>query len=173
MDVREAIYAVSGCVVFVFVILLCGERFPALLKQVGNSKGVRRLITDQISDMLTRLRNAAMVGHDQVSMPTAKTKVAIAEILKQEGFIRNYNVDESGTVGVLHIGLKYSANDESVILGIKRISSPGCRVYVRAKEIPRVLNGLGMAILSTPQGVLVDRECKRANVGGEVLCYIW
>ncbi len=131
------------------------------------------MITDHIADMLTRLRNATMAGHERVSMPASKLKLAIAQILKKEGFIRNYNLEENNYQGVLHIGLKYGPNDEPVILGIKRISKPGLRVYVKAKEIPKVVNGLGIAILSTPQGVLVDRACKRANVGGEVLCYVW
>ncbi len=131
------------------------------------------MTTDHIADMLTYLRNAALVGHERVSMPASKMKLALAEILKQEGFIRNYNLEENKIQGLLHIGLKYGPNNEPVIVGIKRISKPGRRVYVRAKESPKVLNGLGIAILSTPRGVLADRSCRQANVGGEVLCYVW
>ena len=131
------------------------------------------MISDQISDMLTRIRNATMVGHDTVSMPTAKSKVAIAGILKKEGFINSFHVEEKDVQGLLHLNLKYGPENEKVIIGLKRISKPGRRIYVGAKEIPKVLNGLGIAILSTPKGVLVDRICRRENVGGEVLCYVW
>ncbi len=131
------------------------------------------MTNDQISDMLTRLRNATMVGHVSVSMPTSKLKVAIAGILKHEGFIGSFHVEEKDVQGVLHVGLKYGPENEPVILGMKRVSKPGRRIYVGAKEIPKVLNGLGIAILSTPKGVLVDRICRRENVGGEVLCYVW
>ena len=132
------------------------------------------MITDHIADMLTRLRNASLVGHERLSMPSSKMKVAIARILQEEGFIRGYKVREDDPAKpVLQLELRYGPNGEPVILGLKRISKPGLRVYVKAKEIPRVVNGLGIAILSTPQGVMVDRACRRANVGGELLCYVW
>lgn len=131
------------------------------------------MITDHISDMLTRLRNAAMVKHEKVSMPSTKMKIAIAEILKEEGYIDGYGVEENNHQGILHIDLKYGPNNEQVIRGLKRVSKPGLRIYVKATEIPKVLNGLGIAILSTSKGVLVDKSCRKDNIGGELLCYVW
>ena len=130
-------------------------------------------MSDTLGDMLTRIRNGQSAGLETVGSPASKLRENVLAVLKKEGFIRNYNLEENNYQGVLHIGLKYGPNDEPVILGIKRISKPGLRVYVKAKEIPRVVNGLGIAILSTPRGVLADRTCRQANVGGEVLCYVW
>jgi len=131
------------------------------------------VMTDPIADMLTRIRNANVVGHDKLAVPASKMKIEIADILKREGFIRNYEVSEDNKQGVLRIYLKYGANDEKVITGLKRISKPGLRVYAKADEVPRVLNGLGTAVVSTSKGVLSDKEARSQAVGGEVLAYIW
>lgn len=131
------------------------------------------VMTDPIADMLTRIRNANVVGHDKLELPASKMKAEIADILKREGFIRNYEVSEDKKQGVLRIYLKYGANDEKVITGLKRISKPGLRVYAKADEVPRVLNGLGTAVISTSKGILSDREARSQAVGGEVLAYIW
>src|SRR5699024_10578 len=130
------------------------------------------VMTDPIADMLTRIRNANVVGHDKLAVPASKMKIEIADILKREGFIRNYEVSEDNKQGVLRIYLKYGANDEKVITGLKRISKPGLRVYAKADEVPRVLNGLGTAVVSTSKGVLSDKEARSQAVGGEVLAYI-
>lgn len=131
------------------------------------------VMTDPIADMLTRIRNSNVVGHDKLELPASKIKTEIADILKREGFIRNYEVSEDSKQGVLRIYLKYGANDEKVITGLKRISKPGLRVYAKADEVPRVLNGLGTAVISTSTGVLTDKEARSQAVGGEVLAYIW
>ncbi len=130
-------------------------------------------MTDPIADMLTRIRNANMVRHDKLELPASKLKREIADILKREGFVRDYEFIEDDKQGVLRIFLKYGANDERVITGIKRISKPGLRVYAKADEVPRVLNGLGIAIVSTSNGVLSDKEARSQAVGGEVLAYVW
>ena len=126
-------------------------------------------MTDPIADMLTRIRNANQMRNKEVAMPTSKMKVEIAKILDNEGFIESYTVKEN----TLTLTLKYGLNKERVITGLKRISKPGLRVYAKSDEIPRVLNGLGIAIISTPQGVMTDKEARKANVGGEVIAYIW
>lgn len=131
------------------------------------------VMTDPIADMLTRIRNANVVRHPQLELPASKLKTEIADILKREGYIRDYEVMEDNKQGVLRIYLKYGANNERVITGLKRISKPGLRVYAKADEVPRVLNGLGTAIVSTSKGVLSDREARAQSVGGEVLAYIW
>ncbi|GAB6932371.1 30S ribosomal protein S8 [Calditerricola satsumensis] len=131
------------------------------------------VMTDPIADMLTRIRNANMVRHDMVEVPASKLKREIAEILKREGFIRDAEYIDDGKQGILRIFLKYGPNNERVITGIKRISKPGLRVYAKKDEIPRVLGGLGIAILSTSKGVMTDKEARKANVGGEVICYVW
>ncbi|WP_163971957.1 30S ribosomal protein S8 [Oceanobacillus halotolerans] len=131
------------------------------------------VMTDPIADMLTRIRNANMVRHDKLELPASKLKREIADILKREGFVRDYEFIEDDKQGVLRIFLKYGANDERVITGIKRISKPGLRVYAKADEVPRVLNGLGIAIVSTSNGVLSDKEARSQAVGGEVLAYVW
>jgi small subunit ribosomal protein S8 len=131
------------------------------------------VMTDPIADMLTRIRNANMVKHEKLELPASKMKTEIADILKREGFVRDYEVIEDNKQGVLRIFLKYGVNEERVITGIKRISKPGLRVYAKAGEVPRVLNGLGIAIVSTSKGVLSDKEARSQAVGGEVLAYVW
>jgi small subunit ribosomal protein S8 len=128
---------------------------------------------DPIADMLTRIRNANALRYDEVSMASSKQKVAIAEILKKEGFINDFRVEEEEGKKNLFINLKYSATGERVISGLKRISKPGLRVYKEADKIPSVLRGLGIAIVSTDKGLLTDREARKAGVGGEILCYVW
>ncbi len=129
------------------------------------------MVTDPIADMLTRIRNASRAKHETVSMPASKEKIEIAEILKNEGFIENYQVSEEAKKQIV-ITLKY-ANNEKVISGIKRISKPGLRITVGVDKLPRVLNGLGIAIISTSKGMMTDKEAKRAHVGGEVIAYVW
>ncbi|MEI3614531.1 30S ribosomal protein S8 [Pseudogracilibacillus sp. SO30301A] len=131
------------------------------------------VMTDPIADMLTRIRNANVVRHEKLELPSSKVKAEIADILKREGYVRDYEVIEDNKQGVLRIFLKYGANDERVITGLKRISKPGLRVYAKADEVPRVLNGLGTAIVSTSKGVLSDKEARAQAVGGEILAYIW
>ncbi len=131
------------------------------------------VMTDPIADMLTRIRNANTVKHEKLELPASKLKKDIADILKREGFVKDYEVIEDNKQGILRIFLKYGANDEQVITGIKRISKPGRRVYAKADEVPRVLNGLGIAIVSTSKGVLSDREARSQRVGGEVLAFVW
>ena len=131
------------------------------------------MMTDPIADMLTRIRNALRAQHEEVEMPSSKMKTEIAAVLKTEGYIKNYHLIEDKKQGILKIHLKYGEKGESVIVDLKRISKPGCRVYVKGKEAPKVANGLGVAILTTPKGILTDRTCRQLKVGGEVLCYIW
>jgi small subunit ribosomal protein S8 len=130
-------------------------------------------VTDPIADMLTRVRNAVMVRHDSVMVPSSKMKLAIASILKEEGFISDYEVVRDKTQRVIKIHLKYRERNEPVISGLERVSKPGLRVYVQKKEIPRVYGGLGVAIMSTPEGVMTGQQAWRRGVGGELLCYIW
>ena len=130
-------------------------------------------MTDPIADMLTRVRNALMSGKEKVDVPASAIKEGIARILRDEGYIINYRMIEDNRQGMIRITLKYGEADTPAIVKLQRISKPGRRVYVPAKEIPRVLNGLGIAVLSTSRGILTDRESKSQNVGGEVLCYIW
>jgi small subunit ribosomal protein S8 len=129
--------------------------------------------TDPIADMLTRIRNAVSAKHDNVTLPSSKMKVAIAKVLKDEGFIRDFLVDSEGPRSLLKIELSYTGRKEPVLSGIKRVSKPGLRVYVQKREIPRVLGGLGIAILSTPEGVMTGQVARQRSVGGEVLCYVW
>lgn len=131
------------------------------------------VMTDPIADMLTRIRNANMVRHESVEFPASRMKREIAEILKREGFIRDAEFIEDNKQGIIRVFLKYGANNEKVITGLKRISKPGLRVYVKATEIPRVLRGLGIALLSTNKGILTDKEARQQKVGGEVIAYIW
>ena len=126
-------------------------------------------MTDPIADMLTRIRNANQMHNKEVSMPTSKMKVEIAKILANEGFVEKYTVTDK----TLTLTLKYGQNKERVITGLKRISKPGLRVYAGSEELPRVLNGLGIAIISTPKGVMTDKLARKNNVGGEVIAYIW
>ncbi|SIS61261.1 30S ribosomal protein S8 [Salimicrobium flavidum] len=130
-------------------------------------------MTDPIADMLTRIRNANMVRHEKLELPASNLKREIADILKREGFIRDYEQVEDGKQGVLRLFMKYSQKEEKVISGIKKISKPGLRVYVQADEVPRVLNGLGIAVVSTSKGVLTDKEAREQAIGGEVLAYVW
>lgn len=130
-------------------------------------------MTDPIADFLTRIRNANMVYQEKVEVPASRVKRALAEILKNEGYIKNYEYIEDNKQGILRLYLKYGPNREKVITGLKRISRPGLRVYAKKGEIPRVLGGLGVAVISTSKGILTDKEARREGVGGEVICYIW
>ncbi len=131
-------------------------------------------MTDPIADMLTRIRNANMAAHERVEVSASKVKLEIARILEDEGFIRNYRLIDDGKQGIIRINLKYGANNkEKAITDLKRISKPGRRVYAKSGKLPRVFGDLGIAIMSTSQGVMTSLECRREKVGGEVLCYIW
>ena len=130
-------------------------------------------MSDPIADMLTRIRNANLVRHETVEVPASKIKRQIAEILKREGFIRDAEYIEDNKQGIIRIFLKYGPNNERVITGLKRISKPGLRVYTKAHEIPRVLGGLGIAIISTSKGIVTDKEARQLKTGGEVICYVW
>ncbi|MCI7133875.1 MAG: 30S ribosomal protein S8 [Clostridiales bacterium] len=130
-------------------------------------------ITDPVADMLTRIRNANTAKHESVDVPASNLKKAIAKILLDEGYIKSYEVVEDGTQGVIRIQLKYLAGKEKVISGLRRVSKPGLRVYVGADELPQVLRGLGIAIVSTSKGVMTDKAARAAHVGGEVLAFIW
>ena len=130
--------------------------------------------SDPIADMLTRIRNANTAKHDTVDVPASKMKIAIADILLNEGYITKYDIVEDGNFKTIRITLKYGADkNEKVISGLKRISKPGLRVYANSEELPRVLGGLGTAIISTNQGVITDKEARKLQIGGEVLCFIW
>lgn len=131
------------------------------------------VMTDPIADLLTRIRNANMVRHEKLEVPASNIKKEIAEILKREGFVRDVEFIEDNKQGLIRIFLKYGANNERVITGLKRISKPGLRVYAKADEMPKVLNGLGIALVSTSNGVLTDKEARAKQVGGEVLAYVW
>lgn len=131
------------------------------------------MMTDPIADMLTRIRNSNNAKHDSVDVPASNIKKEIAQILLSEGFIKGFDVIEDGKQGIIRIDLKYGKNSEKVISGIKRISKPGLKVYVKSDEIPRVLGGLGIAVLSTSKGIMTDRQARKENVGGEVICYVW
>ena len=130
-------------------------------------------ITDPIADMLTRIRNANVVKHETVDVPASNMKKELSRILLEEGFIRGYDVIEDGKQGIIRIQLKYGQTGERVISGLKRISKPGMRVYADKHEVPRVLNGLGISIISTSKGILTDKQARKENVGGEVICYVW
>ncbi len=130
-------------------------------------------VTDPIADMLARIRNGSMAEHEKVDIPASKLKLRIAELLKEEGFIKNFRLIEDRKQGILRIYLKYGPGQERVITGLRRVSKPGRRLYVAADKIPSVLGGMGVAILSTPRGVMPDREARRQRVGGEVLCFVW
>lgn len=130
-------------------------------------------MTDPIADMLTRIRNAVQARHDATEMPSSKLKVAIAKVLKEEGFIKDYQVLDNRPFKVLRIELQYTGKKEPVLTGIKRVSKPGLRVYTKASQIPRVYGGLGLAVISTPKGVMSGRQARRQNLGGEVICHVW
>ena len=130
-------------------------------------------MTDPVADMLTRIRNANMAEKKSVNIPSSKMKNEVARLLKQEGFIKDFRVQKEGNSQVLELDLKYTVDRDPVIQGLKRISKPSCRRYTNAEEVPRVLGGIGVALLSTSAGVLTDKEARKHNIGGEVLCYIW
>ena len=130
-------------------------------------------ITDPIADMLTRIRNANSQKHESVQVPASNMKKAIAQILLEEGYIKGYQVTEDNKQGMIDITLKYGANNEKAITGLKRVSKPGLRVYAAKEDLPRVYRGLGIAIISTSQGIMTDKKARLANVGGEVLAFIW
>jgi small subunit ribosomal protein S8 len=129
--------------------------------------------SDPIADLLTRVRNASRAEHEKVDIPASRLKVRVVEILKQEGFVKNYRVLEEGPQATLRVYLKYGAANEQVISGLVRVSTPGRRVYVPHDRIPRILAGMGVTIVSTPRGVMTDREARHQRVGGEVLAYVW
>ncbi|MCA0989430.1 MULTISPECIES: 30S ribosomal protein S8 [Bacillales] len=131
------------------------------------------VMTDPIADMLTRIRNANTVRHEKLELPASNSKRNIAEILKREGFVRDVEIVEDNKQGIIRIFLKYGSNNERVITGLKRISKPGLRVYAKADEVPRVLGGLGIALVSTSKGIMTDKEARQQQVGGEVLAYVW
>ncbi len=130
-------------------------------------------MTDPIADMLTRIRNANIAGHKTVEIPASKMKKAIAEILKEEGYIADYEVIEDDKQGTLKVTMKYAAGKERVISGLKKISKPGLKVYAKKDDIPKVLGGLGIAIISTSNGIITDKKARALGVGGEVICYVW
>ena len=130
-------------------------------------------ITDPVADMLTRIRNANSAKHDTVDVPASNLKKAIAQILLEEGYIKAYNLVDNGNQGIIHITLKYQAKKQQVISGLKRVSKPGLRIYAGAGEIPYVLKGLGIAILSTSKGVMTDKKARQLHIGGEVLAFVW
>ncbi len=130
-------------------------------------------VTDSVADMLTRIRNANAAKHDTVEVPASNMKKAIAQILVDEGYIKSFTVEEDGKQGIITITLKYGPNKSPVITGLRRVSKPGLRIYTSCEDMPKVMKGLGVAILSTPKGVMTDTEARKANVGGEVLAFVW
>jgi small subunit ribosomal protein S8 len=131
------------------------------------------MVIDPIADMLTRIRNEILVKGEKVDIPASKMKVEIAKILKEEGFIKSYKIIRDKKQGILRITLKYAPDNTPMISGLQRVSKPGRRVYVGKGEIPKVMGGVGIAILTTPKGILSDKECRKEGIGGEVLCYVW
>lgn len=130
-------------------------------------------ITDTIADMLTRIRNASSAKHESVDIPASNVKKAIAQILLDEGYISNFEVVEDGKQGIIRIALKYGPNKSQIITGIRRVSKPGLRIYSNVEDMPKVMKGLGVAILSTSKGIMTDKQARKANVGGEVLAFVW
>ncbi len=130
-------------------------------------------VTDAIADMLTRIRNANAAKHDSVKIPASNMKKAIAQILVDEGYIKGFTVEEDGKQGIMEVQLKYGPGKTQVITGLKRVSKPGLRIYTNCEDMPKVMKGLGIAILSTPKGIMTDKDARKANVGGEVLAFIW
>ncbi len=130
-------------------------------------------MTDPVSDMLTRIRNANSRKHEKVDVPASKLKIQIAKVLKDEGFIKNYKLIKGQGAGIIRIYLKYTSDERQIIGGLRRVSKPGLRTYVGKDEIPRVMGGAGVAILSTSKGIMADKECRKEKIGGEVLCYVW
>ncbi|WP_371376838.1 30S ribosomal protein S8 [Sporomusa aerivorans] len=131
------------------------------------------VMTDPIADMLTRIRNANSVYHDKVEIPASKIKQSVVQILKEEGFVKDFDTVADGKQGMIRVSLKYGPNREKVITGIKRISKPGLRVYAKKEQLPRVLGGLGIAIISTSKGIMSDKTARREGLGGEVIAYVW
>ncbi len=129
--------------------------------------------TDPIADMLTRIRNANMVSHKEIELPSSKLKVELAKLLKEEGYITDYSIKEAGKFKVLNVVLKYDSQNKPVITNLQRVSKPGLRTYSKAKNLPQVLGGMGIAVVSTSKGLLTDRKARKENVGGEVVCYVW
>ena len=148
----------------------CRNGFVTVTLKIG---GFTMHITDPVADMLTRIRNANSAKHDTVDVPASNMKKSIAQILLDEGYIKNFQVVDDGLQGMIHITLKYNAGKEKVISGLRRVSKPGLRVYVGADELPRVLRGLGIAIISTSKGVMTDKKARELHVGGEVLAFVW
>ncbi|MBR5827567.1 MAG: 30S ribosomal protein S8 [Clostridia bacterium] len=130
-------------------------------------------VTDAIADMLTRIRNANSAKHDSVKIPASNMKKAIAQILVDEGYIKGFTVEEDGKQGIMDVQLKYGPNKSQVITGLRRVSKPGLRIYTNVEDMPKVMKGLGIAILSTPKGIMTDKDARKANVGGEVLAFVW
>ena len=130
-------------------------------------------ITDAIADMLTRIRNANSAKHDSVKVPASNMKKAIAQILVDEGYIKGFTVEDDGKQGIMDVQLKYGPNKSQVITGLRRVSKPGLRIYTNVEDMPKVMKGLGIAILSTPKGIMTDKDARKANVGGEVLAFVW
>jgi small subunit ribosomal protein S8 len=130
-------------------------------------------VTDAIADMLTRIRNANAAKHDSVKIPASNMKKAIAQILVDEGYIKSFTVEEDGKQGIMEVQLKYGPGKTQVITGLKRVSKPGLRIYTNCEDMPKVMKGLGIAILSTPKGIMTDKDARKANVGGEVLAFVW
>ena len=130
-------------------------------------------VTDAIADMLTRIRNANSAKHDSVKIPASNMKKAIAQILVDEGYIKGFTVEEDGKQGIIDVQLKYGPNKSQVITGLRRVSKPGLRIYTNVEDMPKVMKGLGIAILSTPKGIMTDKDARKANVGGEVLAFVW
>jgi small subunit ribosomal protein S8 len=131
------------------------------------------MLTDPIADMLTRIRNSVLIKAEKVDIPASRLKVEIAKIMKEEGFIKSYKIIKDKKQGVLRVTLKYAPDNKPIVEGLKRISKPGRRVYVGKDEVPSVMGGMGIAVVTTPKGILTDKACRREGVGGEVLCYIW
>lgn len=131
------------------------------------------VVSDPIADLLTRIRNANTVNHDRIEVPGSKMKKAIVQILKDEGFVRDYEWIDNGHQGIIRVYLKYGPNKSKVISGLRRISRPGLRIYAKKDQVPKVLGGLGVAVLSTSQGIMTDKKARQSGLGGEVLCYIW
>jgi len=130
-------------------------------------------MSDPLADMLTRIRNAGMVRYETVDVPMSNLKVGVAKVLREEGYIKDYKIIEDNKQGILQITLKYGPNNEKVISGLRRVSKPGLRKYVKADDIPKVMSGLGISILSTSKGIITDRDARRQNIGGEILCEAW
>ncbi|HTZ17115.1 MAG TPA: 30S ribosomal protein S8 [Dissulfurispiraceae bacterium] len=131
------------------------------------------MMTDPIADMLTRIRNSILIKAEKVDIPASRLKVEIAKIMKEEGFIKSYKIIKDKKQGILRVTLKYTQDNRPIVEGLKRISKPGRRVYVGKDEVPSVIGGMGIAVMTTPKGILTDKACRREGVGGEVLCYIW